>query len=334
MSMINAGNKGLRNLGNTCYMNSALQCLSHLLTFHPHNEKYFKQCKGIDDCLMKEWFEFQRQMWSNEGSNIISPIELLKCFQRECNERDYYFLNFNQNDVDEFLTLFLDLLHQGISRKVKISYNKTIMDEGDKIIVKSLDTWKRFYENDYSYIVENFHSQLLSLTTCPLCEYYTSNHDPIQVISLEIPENGKTLKDCFKKYTDRFVLDDDNLWECDKCKQKVKSEKKLMLWKTSDILIILLKRYKNGQKNNKYIEYPLTLSLNKFNMNYGTKKKNSYSLQSFAVHDGGLGGGHYYAICKNPLDKKWREYNDSNVTLIDNDDVKGYVPYLFFYKRL
>ena len=283
---------------------------------------------------MKEWFKFQRQMWSNEGSNIISPIELLKCFQRECNERDYYFLNFNQNDVDEFLTLFLDLLHQGISRKVKISYNKTIMDEGDKIIVKSLDTWKRFYENDYSYIVENFHSQLLSLTTCPLCEYYTSNHDPIQVISLEIPENGKTLKDCFKKYTDRFVLDDDNLWECDKCKQKVKSEKKLMLWKTSDILIILLKRYKNGQKNNKYIEYPLTLSLNKFNMNYGTKKKNSYSLQSFAVHDGGLGGGHYYAICKNPLDKKWREYNDSNVTLIDNDDVKGYVPYLFFYKRL
>ena len=334
MSKINAGNKGLRNLGNTCYMNSALQCLSHLLTFHPHNEKYFKQCKDLDDCLMKEWFKFQRQMWSNEGSNIISPIELLKCFQRECNERDYYFLNFNQNDVDEFLTLFLDLLHQGISRKVKISYNKTIMDEGDKIIVKSLDTWKRFYENDYSYIVENFHSQLLSLTTCPLCEYYTSNHDPIQVISLEIPENGKTLKDCFKKYTDRFVLDDDNLWECDKCKQKVKSEKKLMLWKTSDILIILLKRYKNGQKNNKYIEYPLTLSLNKFNMNYGTKKKNSYSLQSFAVHDGGLGGGHYYAICKNPLDKKWREYNDSNVTLIDNDDVKGYVPYLFFYKRL
>ena len=334
MSSISAGNKGLRNLGNTCYMNSALQCLSHLLTFHPHNEKYFNQCKGLEGCLMKEWFEFQRQMWSNEGSNIISPIELLKCFQKECIESEYYFSNFSQNDVDEFLTLFLDLLHKSISRKVKITYNKTVMDEGDKIIVKSLDTWKRFYENDYSYIVENFHSQLLSLTTCPLCEYYTSNHDPIQVISLEIPETGESFKDCFKKYTERFVLDDDNLWECDRCKEKVKSEKKLMLWKTSDILIILLKRYKNGQKNNKYIEYPLTLSLNKFNMNYGTKRKNTYSLQSFAIHDGGLNGGHYYAVCKNPLDKKWREYNDNNVTLIDNNNVNGYIPYLFFYKRL
>ena len=283
---------------------------------------------------MKEWFEFQRKMWSNEGSNVVSPIDLLRCFQRECNDNDYYFLNFNQNDADEFLTLFLDLLHKGISRRVKITYNKEIMDEGDKIIVKSLDTWKRFYEKDYSYIVENFYSQLLGLTTCPLCDYYTSNHDPIQVISLEIPEDGKSLKDCFKKYTDKFTLDDKNLWECDKCKQKVHSEKKLMLWKTSDILIILLKRYKNGQKNNKYIEYPLTLSLNKFNMNYGSKKKNMYSLQSFSVHSGGLGGGHYFAVCKNPLDKKWREYNDSSVSLIKEDDVKGYVPYLFFYKRL
>ena len=43
------------------------------------------------------------------------------------------------------------------------------------------------------YIVENFYSQLLSLTICPECYYFTSNHDPIQVISLELPNDAKTI---------------------------------------------------------------------------------------------------------------------------------------------
>ena len=76
----------------------------------------------------------------------------------------------------------------------------------------------------------------------------------------------------------------------------------------------------------------MVLDLKKFNMNYGVKK-NTYALQSFAVHDGSLGGGHYYAICKNYLDDNWYQYNDTHVTRLDEDDILDYAPYLFFYKR-
>jgi len=329
---INAGNKGLVNLGNTCYMNSALQCLSHLITFHPNNEKFFNECKKADkNSLIYEWFQFQRKMWSNDSNQPHNPINLLKQFQKICFENDYYFSNFSQNDIDEFLVIFLDLLHQGIKKRVSMKYSEKVEDEADQVNLKSNDTWKRFYANDYSYIVENFYSQLLSITSCCECEYYTTNHDPIQVISLEIPGNATSLNCCLKEYMKKIQLDDNNMWTCDKCCKPVKPYKQTRLWKTSDILFILVKRYRNNKKIDSFLKYPEILDLKGYNINHSSKS-NTYSLQSIAIHSGGLGGGHYYAVCKNYLDNFWYEYNDSNVK--KTDDILKYSPYLLIYKRI
>lgn len=328
---INAGNKGLANLGNTCYMNSALQCLSHLIIFHPNNEKFFNECKRADkDSLMYEWFQFQRKMWSNNDNSTINPINLLKKFQSLCFENDIYFSNFSQNDIDEFLTIFLDLLHRGISRSVVMNYCKEVNDEGDKINVKSNDTWKRFYGKDYSYIVDNFYSQLLNITSCTECSYYTTNHDPIHVISLEIPCEANSLECCLKEYMKKYRLDEDNIWKCDKCHQSVRPYKQTKLWKTSDILFILLKKYNSIRKLDKYLEYPLLLNMKDYNIN---NTDNNYYLQSIGIHSGGLNGGHYYSVCKNYLDDNWYEYNDSHINRVGESKALKYSPYLLIYKR-
>ena len=341
MPNIRAGNKGLVNLGNTCYMNSALQCLSHLITFHPNNEKFFDECKLADkDTLIYEWFMFQRQMWSNDGGSgsVQTPINLLKRFQHLCQEKDLYFNNFDQNDIDEFIVLFLDLLHQGVKRDVKMTYSKKVVDQASKINFKSNETWARFYEKDYSYIVENFYSQLLGITSCTNCDYFTTNHDPIQVVSLVIPDSGTSLECCLTEYMKKMRLDEDNQWKCDECGQLVRPYKQTRLWKTSDVLFILVKRYKQNKRTitkiNKFLEYPMNLSLKDYNINYSSKMKNEYDLQSMVIHNGSLGGGHYYAVCKNYLDDKWNEYNDTGVKRINNDTVKTYSPYLFVYKRV
>ena len=129
-------------------------------------------------------------------------------------------------------------------------------------------------------------------------------------------------------------LDEENMWTCDKCHKKVRPYKQTRLWKTSDILFILLKRYYKTKKINKFIKYSTQLNLTDYNINYNSDKKNTYALQSMAIHSGGLGGGHYYAVCKNYLDDSWYEYNDLNVSKISDNKVLNYLPYLFVYKRL
>lgn len=329
---MNSGNKGLANLGNTCYMNSALQCLSHLLEFHPKNESFINQNKQ-KKTIYSEWIALQSELWSNESDQPIVPRQFLQTFIKECRQKDIFFYNFQQNDTEEFINIFMDVLHQSIKKKIHIDIEGTVSNEIDKLSYKALKSWSRFFENDYSYIVEKFYSQLLSITSCTQCDYATVNFDPTMVLSLEIPEDASTLSDCLDSYTKKITLDCDNSWKCDKCKQKVEPDKKIILWKSSDTLIILLKRYTKLIKNNTFIEFPLQLDISHYSLNYGSKGT-LYRLSGISIQSGSLGGGHYYAMCYNELDKKWRTYNDTHVSEITESELLQQKPYCLFYRRI
>ena len=119
--------KGFTNHGNTCYMNSALQCLSHLITFHPNNENFFNTCsKANEDSLIYEWFHFQREMWKNQSCGPHNPMKLLQRFQKMCNDRDLYFSNFSQNDIDLEIPLNISI-DQRIEGAAKVGAHKTSM---------------------------------------------------------------------------------------------------------------------------------------------------------------------------------------------------------------
>jgi len=334
MSNLYAGNKGLANLGNTCYMNSALQCLSHLKLFNPNYERFFNSCKiASTSSLMYEWFQFQRKMWKNTQDQIINPIELLKRFNYLCNEKNIEFNNFQQNDIDEFLVLFLDLLHESIKKEVQMTYDKSEKSEADKISNLANKTWKDFYEKSYSYIIENFYSQLLTITSCPECNYYTTSHDPLHIISLELTDDCNNLEDCMKNYTIKKQLDNENKWKCDNCRLEVCPFQKTILWRISDVIMILLKQYKNDNtKISKIISFPIILDMNKYSLN--KEKSDNFELKSIGIHSGGTGGGHYYAACKNYLNGKWYRYNDTSVNEISTDELLNYSPYLLVYSRL
>ena len=329
---MNAGNKGLANLGNTCYMNTALQCLSHLLEFHPKNENFKQYLKSSSD-IYKEWYNLQTTLWSNESNSLVVPNKFLQSFIKNCKQNNISFYNFNQNDTEEFINIFMDLLHRSIKTEVDISVKGTPVNQVQKLQVKSIESWSNFFKNDYSYIIKKFYSQLISITACTKCDYLTINFDPFMVLSLEISDNFKTIYDCFDSYTKKTKLDTGNTWKCDKCNQFVCPEKKIKLWKTSDVLIILLKRYSNRQKKDNFIEFPINLDLNEYLVDYNQNGK-KYRLSGICIQSGSLGGGHYYAMCYNELDNSWKQYNDTSVREIDEEELLKQKPYCLFYRRV
>jgi len=333
----NPGNKGLANLGNTCYMNSAIQCLSHLLMFNPKNKVFMedivKRNKENDEELMIEWVCLQQELWNDE-QGIVNPSSFLRCFKEKIKKYNFYFESFDQNDVEEFITRLMELLHKAIERKITFQIDGVPENNMDRLAIKSMEVWKDFFESNYSYIINKTYSQLLSITSCTKCDNVSTNHDPILVISLEIKDNDKNIYDCFGNYTKVDKLDNNNLWKCDKCNIKNQPERKLLFWNLSDVLIIQLKRFtSSGRKKNEYIEYPELLNMSKYSINYAENSMR-FKLMGLCIQDGSLNGGHYYAICKNELDKKWHIYNDTNVSNITKQDVFNKRPYCLFYKRI
>ncbi|CAF2526312.1 unnamed protein product [Rotaria sp. Silwood2] len=139
-------------------------------------------------------------------------------------------------------------------------------------------------------------------------------------------KRATTLLDCFKYFTKKEVLSDNDLWKCPKCNELKKATKKMDLWLLPKVLIVQLKRFNYNRyfrdKIDLLIECPLhSLDLSQFVVNPAEKVKAKYDLIAVSNHMGGLGGGHYTAHAKNSDDKKWHTFDDSYVSDVNENNV-------------
>ena len=161
------------------------------------------------------------------------------------------------------------------------------------------------------------------------------NEEEKKNIFYEKNEAELNLLDLLENFGKKEKLTEENKWFCPKCKKEQLAEKKIEIFTIPEILILHLKRFKNNLKLGNLVNFPIeNLDMEKYII-YNEKKVNNnlYDLFAVANHYGGLNGGHYISYCKNFLNNKWFEFNDSFISEIHQKKIVSSSAYLLFYKR-
>ncbi|KAF0030275.1 hypothetical protein F2P81_017006 [Scophthalmus maximus] len=146
---------GLKNLGNTCFMNSILQCLSNTHSLrdyclHNSHRRDLNNNSRTNTALMEEFAKLMQTMWTSSSSEAVSPSEFKTQIQRYAPR----FVGYNQQDAQEFLRFLLDGLHNEVNR-VTVRPRGTAEDfDHLPDEEKGKKMWNKYLEREDSKIVD------------------------------------------------------------------------------------------------------------------------------------------------------------------------------------
>jgi ubiquitin carboxyl-terminal hydrolase 2/21 len=329
---------GLENLGNTCYMNSIVQCLSNSRFlrefFLTGNYKKYEKIDIPNYIMVSEFNKLLRGLWFDNA--IVSPKGFFHYLQiLSLKIGSGQFVGHNQNDSSELLIFLLDTLHEGLCKTIDTPFleqDTAKMTAIENSLYNADKQWYNIYKSATSPILDMFYNQQHSKITCTNCGYISHSYEPSIIINLPIPRASSNINiyDCFELYTKEETLDNNNMYNCEGCNSECNAIKKMNLWKLSKYLIITFKRFQSdGTKLCDPIHFPLeNLNLNKFSDN---KLDANYNLYAISNHTGSTNGGHYFSYCKNG--DKWYEYNDRIVMTMTQEQILTNGAYVLFYER-
>ncbi|XP_074481651.1 ubiquitin carboxyl-terminal hydrolase 15 isoform X4 [Sebastes fasciatus] len=180
---------GLSNLGNTCFMNSAVQCLSNIppLTEYFLKDKFTEELNednplGMKGEIAKAYSELIKQLWSGKYS-YVTP----RPFKTQVGRFAPQFSGYQQQDSHELLAFLLDGLHEDLNRIRKKPYIQLKDANGrpDKLVAE--EAWENHVKRNDSIIVDIFHGLFKSTLVCPVCAKVSVTFDPFCYLTLPLP---------------------------------------------------------------------------------------------------------------------------------------------------
>lgn len=329
------GLAGIQNIGNTCFISSALQCLSNVQPLtdyflsHLHEEELNPKFNGE---VSSAYGEFIKAQWT-EDFEYIQPSFLCSLIQGYAPE----FSAGDQHDSQEFLSFFLNSLHEELNRSEKTGLPRVIEDCGEKYEIQAASAWKESLLYNASIIIDLFQGQYKSTLKCVKCSYEFTTFENFMMLTVPIPNVMEcTLDMCIKEFAKEEVLNNQDRWNCHGCGHKIKAKKKIDVWKFPPILIVNLKRFQFKQRNQSKIDRLVKFPIKDYDLSSHDvgpyKIKPVYKLFAIIDYFGTGDLGHYIAHAKNHRDQKWYTFDDDKVIqVLDENDLVTNSAYVLFY---
>ncbi|CAB4484010.1 cysteine proteinase [Rhizophagus irregularis] len=357
------GSTGLKNLGNTCFMNSVIQCLSGTVPFARYflDGSYKRHINrinilGTKGVLAESFATLIKVLWS-DSYTFVSPVTFKEAIGRFAPQ----FSGTEQQDSQEFLSFLLDGLHEDlniIKEKPKI-LELTPQEEEEREYLPSQMVsemeWEKYLMRNSSVVVSLFQGQFRNILKCLTCNKTSTTYNVFMCLSLPIPHNYNgeriDLYQCLNAFVKEEILDGDDAWNCPRCKCRRRATKQLTISRLPDVLLIHLKRFSfNGPFRDKLetmVHFPIRdFDLTPYiplpkeqqsSIHYNSQYKQCgpfiYDLFAVSNHYGGLNGGHYTACVRNGYRHEWHNFDDSRVSACDEFSVMTRAAYNLFYVR-
>jgi len=309
--------EGINNLGGTCAINSLIQIISRneiirsiILNANVPNDTFTAELKEIIDLLYIQ-------------KKSLNPVKFINYFYKTFKG---IFNKYEEIDINELWFYIYEKINEETSTSIdKSLFNIPLLNIHDEHNYK-IANHNSFKESELS---KNIQGSIINIIQCCHCNNKTYSFEPFISITLDIQPNNNIAELIGNYMKDEYREKDD--WKCEKCNKNQNYIKTCRIWKLPKILFICLNRFKDiNNKNNTEVFINDDIIFN-------NEQENKYKLQAIGIHNGGINGGHYTALC-NINDGNYHLFNDNEIIKYKEEDIKNKInssnAYLIVYEKL